>query len=101
MIPKDHPSIAGHFPNNPVVPGVVILGEVLQALRKQNGNDVKVLGAPSLKFMSPLHPEEALVILLQVEYAGEVTFICTSGGRVVASGRLKYLLEAAGGAETQ
>ena len=101
MIPKDHPSLVGHFPNNPIVPGVVILGEVLNALRKGNGSNVKVLGVPSMKFLSPLRPGEALVILLQVESTGEATFTCTSRGRTIATGRLAYRVGVAAGNETQ
>jgi len=33
-IRRDHPSLPGHFPGNPVVPGVVILEEVLEAIRQ-------------------------------------------------------------------
>jgi len=31
-ISADHPSLPGHFPDRPLVPGVVILDEVLTAL---------------------------------------------------------------------
>ena len=31
VIAADHPSLAGHFPGNPIVPGVVILEEVVRA----------------------------------------------------------------------
>ena len=31
-IPSDHPSLPGHFPDRPIVPGVVILDEVVAAL---------------------------------------------------------------------
>jgi 3-hydroxyacyl-[acyl-carrier-protein] dehydratase len=31
-ISADHPSLPGHFPGTPIVPGVVILDEILAAL---------------------------------------------------------------------
>ena len=31
-ITRDHPSLPGHFPDTPLVPGVLILDEVLAAL---------------------------------------------------------------------
>ena len=33
-IPDDHPSLPGHFPGHPVVPGVVLLDRVLQAIEQ-------------------------------------------------------------------
>jgi len=96
MIPKDHPSFTGHFPGNPVVPGVVILGEVVNALRMRDGSDVEVLGAPSIKFLHPLRPEDSLVIVLDSERSGVVAFTCMSAGRAIAAGRLAYQAGSAG-----
>ncbi|MEZ5592806.1 MAG: hypothetical protein R3F53_19725 [Gammaproteobacteria bacterium] len=36
-IGSEHPSLAGHFPSNPIVPGVVILDEVMQAVQQATG----------------------------------------------------------------
>ena len=31
-IPKRHPALSGHFPGHPIVPGVLVLDEVIETL---------------------------------------------------------------------
>ena len=55
VVPNNHPAIAGHFPGNPIVPGVVILSHVTNAIRQQLPDIV--LGALlSMRFHAPLRP---------------------------------------------
>ena len=37
VIAADHPSLPGHFPGQPVVPGVVVLERVLEAIESGHG----------------------------------------------------------------
>ena len=39
-IPHDHPSLPGHFPGRPIVPGVVMLERVLEAIELTHVYDV-------------------------------------------------------------
>jgi acyl-coenzyme A synthetase/AMP-(fatty) acid ligase len=55
-IAAGHPSLPGHFPRRAIVPGVLILDRVMEALRERTGRDVVRL--PRVKFASPLLPEE-------------------------------------------
>ena len=59
-----HPALAGHFPGNPVVPGVVLLERVAAALRTWRGERVEKLDA---KFVQPLLPGENAMIDLHAE----------------------------------
>jgi 3-hydroxyacyl-[acyl-carrier-protein] dehydratase len=56
QIGMDHPSLPGHFPGRPLVPGVLMLDHVLQALSRLTGHDVG--GLRQVKFMSALLPGE-------------------------------------------
>jgi 3-hydroxymyristoyl/3-hydroxydecanoyl-(acyl carrier protein) dehydratase len=54
IITKDHPSLAGHFPDNPVVPGVVILDQVISHWNRVYKK--KITGFPQAKFIQILKP---------------------------------------------
>jgi acyl-coenzyme A synthetase/AMP-(fatty) acid ligase len=65
-IPADHPSLAGHFPGNPLVPGVVLLDAVLAYIKERRLGVVQSL--PSVKFLAPVRPGEE--VQLRVEFDG-------------------------------
>jgi 3-hydroxymyristoyl/3-hydroxydecanoyl-(acyl carrier protein) dehydratase len=62
-IPADHPSLPGHFPGQPIVPGVVVLEHVLEAIEATQG-PLGALRLPQVKFAQPLLPGEVADIVL-------------------------------------
>ena len=56
-IPPDHPSLPGHFPGRPIVPGVVLLEKVIESIEATHG-PLPPLRLPQVKFMQPLLPGE-------------------------------------------
>lgn len=62
-IPADHPSLPGHFPGQPIVPGVVVLERVLEAIESTHG-PLGTLRLPQVKFAQPLLPGEVADIVL-------------------------------------
>ena len=90
VIRADHPSLAGHFPGKPIVPGVVILDEVAAALGKWRKH-CQLTGVRAAKFILPLKPEESFHICLTATKGGqtEVDFCCRVEGRMVVEGRLE------------
>ena len=95
-ISPDHPALPGHFPGHPVIPGVVILDEVIETLREHCGQALVVTGLPSVKLSSPLLPGERLTIEIVQEDAGTASFTCRVDSRLVAAGSIRVQLPAAG-----
>lgn len=92
-ISKEHPALPGHFPGHPVVPGVLVLDEVIETLKEQHSRKAVVItGLPSVKLSSPLFPEEQLTISLEQEDLETVAFTCRVGSRLVASGSIRVQL---------
>jgi 3-hydroxyacyl-[acyl-carrier-protein] dehydratase len=93
-ISADHPSLPGHFPGTPLVPGVVILDEVLAALLEWHKN-CQLTGIRAVKFLVPLKPEQAFTIHFSAsdDGGGEVNFSCHIEDRVIVEGRLEVRWE--------
>ena len=90
LIQADHPSLPGHFPGAPLVPGVVILDEVVAALNEWQRNS-QLSGIRNVKFLAPLKPEQLFTISLSVtsKNNSEVSFCCRLEQRVIVEGRLE------------
>ena len=84
-IPADHPCLPGHFPGRPVVPGVVLLDQVMQAARAA-GLDADSL--PSAKFLAPIGPAQEVTLLLRRTESGCVAFTGSVDGALAFKGEL-------------
>ena len=70
VIAADHPSLPGHFPGRPLVPGVVLLDRVFDAIDAGHSGPAPAPSAgplrlPQVKFLQPLLPDEAARVELQ------------------------------------
>lgn len=84
-IAPDHPALPGHFPGQPLVPGVVALERVAATWKAWRGTAIACLDA---KFMQPLLPGEAATIMLHDE-GGRVRFdVARADGQMLARGTL-------------
>ena len=84
-IAPEHPAFAGHFPGNPIVPGVVLLDEALHAIAAQTGMALSACDITNIKFLSPVRPGEPLRASYSVGDNGTVRFDILSADRKVAS----------------
>jgi 3-hydroxyacyl-[acyl-carrier-protein] dehydratase len=66
-IAADHPVFAGHFPDAPVVPAVLLLSKVLDAAEQWLGAPARPPRLRQAKFPAPWLPGMQVVALLECE----------------------------------
>ena len=87
-IAADHPSFAGHFPAFPVLPGAILLDEMLKAIELARGIDLKTWHISSAKFLDAVRPRDGLVLEHVASAPGLIHFTIRVDGRKVATGTL-------------
>lgn len=81
-----HPTGTGHFPGNPIIPGALLLAEVLHSIEQAEGPRFASCNVKAAKFLHPARPGD----MVEIEYArsalGTIEFQCAVGGTKVLSG---------------
>src|SRR3954467_496028 len=96
-VPADHPSFAGHFPGQPLLPGVLLLSETIEAALGVPALCAALGAAPRLanaKFLAPVRPGQDVEI--RSDHAGaRLAFELHSAGRIVAAGQFESVAPSA------
>lgn len=90
-IAADHPTFAGHFPGQPLLPGVSLLAEVIEAALSQPNLASQITGTPrisAVKFLAPVRPGAQLTVQLEPGARG-LRFEVREGERLAASGQFE------------
>ncbi len=85
-----HPSLEGHFPGEPLLPGVVLLDEALHAIEAASGASGRWRIA-SVKFLGTVSQRPTLLLDYERTASGALRFTITDAGRPVAAGTLTEL----------
>lgn len=86
VVSADHPSLPGHFPGHPIVPGVVILEWIVADLTARTG--ARAVGVKRMKFIRPLAPGEEFSVEWGEPQKGGIRFSVKAGSEMLASGQL-------------
>jgi len=66
---REHPIFEGHFPGNPVVPGVCMVQIVKEFMEEASGLPVRITESSGIKFLSVINPGKDNQINLAVNYS--------------------------------
>ncbi|HEX5313898.1 MAG TPA: hypothetical protein VFX38_03190 [Gammaproteobacteria bacterium] len=82
---------AGHFPGQPVLPGIAQIGWAIAFAREGFGLAADPPGLDQVKFLRPVEPGATLVLELKYnEGLRRVRYRLTNGEDTVGSGRLDF-----------
>lgn len=65
-INKNHEVFKGHFPNNPVTPGVCMMQIIKELTEKVVGEKLFMSSSSNVKFMAIINPEETPNLVLTI-----------------------------------
>lgn len=99
----NEPYFAGHFPNHPIMPGVLQLEAIAQVagvmMLRQAENFGKLayfMSAESVRWRKPVHPGDTLVISVELTKArgkiGKARGVCTVDGETVSEAEVTFML---------
>lgn len=88
-VPGDHPALAGHFPGEPIVPGVVLLDLVHEHARSAIGFGDGATSWRRVKFLRPVRPDQTIRMVIEGSAERLSFFIRTTDGDTVARGQCR------------
>ncbi len=91
VMPDTHPVLSGHFPGDPIVPGVVLMAWCEQMAAELMQSPVAARNWPQVKFLHPLKPGQICSIKMERGAGTRVAFRITAGTGLIASGIFEWV----------
>ncbi|TVQ29165.1 MAG: hypothetical protein EA370_15700 [Wenzhouxiangella sp.] len=89
-VPASHPALPGHFPGQPIVPGVVLLAMAHEQARAHIGFTTGPTRWSRIKFLRPILPEQPFRVIVEGDEQRFNFQIETSAGEAVARGQCRH-----------
>ena len=93
-VPADSPWFSGHFPGEPILPGIALVAIVKQVILEEalkKGTQLQLHSLRRVKFTQPVRPGDTLSITINTEDTGEdilFSFKVINKENVVSSGQI-------------
>lgn len=85
----DHPTAAGHFPGHPILPGAVLLDEIVAAIEAGSADGARACEVKAVKFLKPVRPGDSLALRWHRTAPGSIAFEAAGpDGALALSGSL-------------
>jgi 3-hydroxyacyl-[acyl-carrier-protein] dehydratase len=91
-VAADHPAYPGHFPGMPVLPGAVLLDEVLCLIESALSLDLTQWDLTAAKFPRAIRPGDALSVEHTAVSDATVRFVVRVSGKTALAGTLSRRL---------
>jgi 3-hydroxyacyl-[acyl-carrier-protein] dehydratase len=75
----DHAIFKGHFPGQPVLPGVCMMEMIAEVTGEYLNRPFRISGAPLIKFLLMIDPRKNPMIVLEIKYQSAPMHTSTSG----------------------
>jgi 3-hydroxyacyl-[acyl-carrier-protein] dehydratase len=69
---KEHDIFKGHFPGNPVTPGVCMMQIIKELTQEILGSSLTMTSSSNVKFMALINPEKNPTLKLDIEISGDL-----------------------------
>lgn len=69
LLNKDHAIFSGHFPENPIVPGVCLMTMVKETLERALQQPLQLKEAKSVKFLGVVNPQKNAELHINCSYS--------------------------------
>jgi 3-hydroxymyristoyl/3-hydroxydecanoyl-(acyl carrier protein) dehydratase len=88
IVSASHPSIPGHFPGNPIVPGAVIIENVIRAFSRSDDSR-EITSLFTVKFIKSIEVNQKVDVNFLSISTELISFECISNNVVSVLGRFK------------
>lgn len=92
-ISEEHKCLAGHFPDYPVVPAVVIIDNIVSIIQTKD-KTARLVKIKHMKFMKPLFPNVECKVIIEMKDSQQVKVNCYNHEGIIAQGQFELHCEA-------